>query len=156
MFILPLQGVSQFSYHVNQNIISMTITWKMSHNLSSGSINFYVEHIGNIIARATFQPLLEPKCINLVFSITTEAKILKKLLHNFILFFFLNIMLISRIAIEIYSNKFRVGYQTNFPIIQLHVSSCFHGWYNHYSLVTSLMHNKDVHKRVCVHYLKLW
>ena len=31
--------------------------------------------------------------------------------------------------IEIYSKKFRVGYRTNFPVIQLHVSSCFHGWY---------------------------
>ena len=29
--------------------------------------------------------------------------------------------------IEIYSKKFRVGYRTNFPVIQLHVSSCFHG-----------------------------
>ena len=31
--------------------------------------------------------------------------------------------------IEIYSKNFRVGYRTNFPVIQLHVSSCFHGWY---------------------------
>ena len=31
--------------------------------------------------------------------------------------------------IEIYSKKFRVGYRTNVPVIQLHVSSCFHGWY---------------------------
>ena len=31
--------------------------------------------------------------------------------------------------IEIYSKKFRVGYRTNFPVIQLHVSSCFHVWY---------------------------
>ena len=52
-------------------------------------------------------------------------KILKKLLHKFIFFFY--IMWISHI--EIYSKKFRVGYRTSFPIIQLHVSSCFHGWY---------------------------
>ena len=38
--------------------------------------------------------------------------------------------------IEIYSKKIRVGYQTNFPVIQLH----------DYSLVTSLMRNKDAHK----------
>ena len=48
--------------------------------------------------------------------------------------------------IEIYSKKFRVGYRTSFPVIQLHVSRAFTADTNDYSLVTSLMRNKDAHK----------
>ena len=53
------------------------------------------------------------------------------------------IMWISHI--EMCTKKFRVGYQTNFPVIQLHVSRTFRADTNDYSLVTLLMCNKDVH-----------
>ena len=47
------------------------------------------------------------------------------------------------------SLTFRVGYRTDCPVIQLHVSSCFHWWYKWHSLCATRMRTS-----ARAHYLK--